>query len=34
VAVTNREGLSPTEESEEQLYLLFEHFLKRASAIR
>ena len=28
VAMTNREGHSPTEESNEQLYLFFEHFLK------
>jgi len=29
VAMTNRRGHSPTEESNEQLYLFFEHFLKR-----
>jgi hypothetical protein len=28
VAMTNRKGHSPTEESNEQLYLFFEHFLK------
>ena len=28
MAMTNREGHSPTEESNEQLYLFFEHFLK------
>ena len=28
VAMTNREGHSPTEKSNEQLYLFFEHFLK------
>ena len=28
VAMTNRQGHSPTEESNEQLYLFFEHFLK------
>ena len=27
VAMTNRDGHSPTEESNEQLYLFFEHFL-------
>jgi len=34
VAMTNREGHSPTEESNEQLYLFFEHFLKPALAAR
>jgi hypothetical protein len=29
VAMTNRKGHSPTEESNEQLYLFFQHFLKR-----
>jgi hypothetical protein len=29
VAMTNRPGHSPTEESNEQVYLFFEHFLKR-----
>jgi len=29
VAMTNRKAHSPTEESNEQLYLFFEHFLKR-----
>jgi hypothetical protein len=28
VAMTNRAGHSPTEESNEQLYLFLEHFLK------
>lgn len=28
VAMTNRPGHSPTEESNEQLYLFFEYFLK------
>ena len=31
VAMTNRQGHSPTEESNEQLYLFFEHFLKPGS---
>lgn len=30
VAMTNRKGHSPTEESNEQIYLFFEHFLKPA----
>ena len=30
VAMTNRRGHSPTEESNEQIYLFFEHFLKYA----
>jgi hypothetical protein len=34
VAMTNREGHSPTEESNEQLYLFFEYFLKPAPATR
>jgi pimeloyl-ACP methyl ester carboxylesterase len=34
VAMTNREGHSPTEESNEQLYLFFEYFLKPEPAIR
>lgn len=33
VAMTNREGHSPTEKSNEQLYLFFEHFLKPDPAI-
>ncbi|MBM4020135.1 MAG: hypothetical protein FJ288_17760 [Planctomycetes bacterium] len=32
VAMTNRQGHSPTEESNEQLYLFFEYFLKRPQA--
>ena len=28
VAMTNRPGHAPTEESNQQLYLFFEHFLK------
>jgi dienelactone hydrolase len=32
VAMTNREGHTPTPESNEQLYLFFEHFLKPAAA--
>lgn len=34
VAMTNREGHSPTEESNEQMCLFFEHFLKPDSAKR
>ena len=34
VAMTNRRGHSPTEESNEQLYLFFEHFLKHGKADR
>lgn len=34
VAMTNREGHSPTEESNEQLYLFFEYFLKHGKANR
>ncbi len=33
VAMTNRQGHSPTEESNEQLYLFFEHFLKHGGAM-
>jgi hypothetical protein len=29
VAMTNRPGHGPTEESNEQMYLFFEHFLKK-----
>lgn len=32
VAMTNRKGHAPTEESNEQIYLFFEHFLKRGGA--
>ena len=32
VAMTNRKGHSPTEESNEQIYLFFEHFLKQGSS--
>jgi hypothetical protein len=34
VAMTNRLGHSPTEESNEQLYLFFEHFMKPAATTR
>jgi len=34
VAMTNRKGHSPTKESNEQLYLFFEHFLKPAPTTR
>ncbi len=30
--MTNRKGHSPTEESNEQIYLFFEHFLKQGSS--
>ena len=33
VAMTNRQGHSPTEESNEQLYLFFEYFLKHGGAV-
>ncbi len=32
VAMTNRQGHSPTEESNEQIYVFFEHFLKPTAA--
>ena len=33
VAMTNRTGHSPTAESNEQLYLFFEYFLKEGKAL-